>query len=63
MRYSGIECLKMFVCDNKYKMLQQLLGRCGIFMGAVHMYRVMPDIYIKKWFNTWFLEVMSKPCK
>ena len=54
MRYSGIECLQMFVCDNKYKMLQQLLGRCGIFMGAVHMYRVMPDIYIKKWFNTWF---------
>lgn len=46
-------------------MLQQSLGRCGIFMGAVHTYDDFMSylIYKKEWFNIWFLEVMSKPCK
>ena len=40
------------VCNNKYKMLQQSLGRCGIFMGAVHTYDdfMLYLIYKKEWF-------------
>lgn len=37
-------------------MLQQSLGRCGIFMGAVHTYDDFMSylIYKKEWFNLVF---------